>query len=45
MGLLKVVLKEYDYDNISMLQLGAKPLLLQEIKVCCTMTVIEDMKA
>ena len=32
-GLLRVVLKEYDHDNVHMLQLAAKPLLLQEIKV------------
>lgn len=35
MGLLKVLLKEHDHDNIQMVQLAAKPLLLQELKVCC----------
>ena len=33
-GLLKVLLKEPDHDNIQMVQLAAKPLLLQELKVC-----------
>ena len=33
-GLLKVLLKEHDHDNIQMVQLAAKPLLLQELKVC-----------
>lgn len=32
-GLLKVLLKEHDHDNIQMVQLAAKPLLLQELKV------------
>ena len=32
-GLLKLMLKEHDHDNIQMVQLAAKPLLLQEIKV------------
>lgn len=32
-GLLKVLLKEPDHDNIQMVQLAAKPLLLQELKV------------
>lgn len=32
-GLLKVVLKEHDHDNVQMLQLAAKPLMLQELKV------------
>ena len=32
-GLLKVMLKEHDHDNIQMVQLAAKPLLLQDLKV------------
>ena len=32
-GLLKLMLKEHDHDNIQMVQLAAKPLLLQELKV------------
>ena len=43
MGLLRVVLKEYDNDNVHMLQLAAKPLLLQELKVCRTVTACDDM--
>ena len=42
-GLLRVVLKEYDNDNVHMLQLAAKPLLLQELKVCRTVTACDDM--
>ncbi|KAL0042600.1 hypothetical protein WJX79_004833 [Trebouxia sp. C0005] len=32
-GLLKVLLKEHDHDNVQMVQLAAKPLLLQDLKV------------
>lgn len=32
-GLLRVVLKEHDHDNVQMVQLAAKPLLLQDLKV------------
>lgn len=32
-GVLKVMLKEHDHDNIQMVQLAAKPLLLHELKV------------
>ena len=33
-GLLRVLLKEHDHDNVQMVQLAAKPLLLQDLKVC-----------
>ena len=32
-GLLRVLLKEHDHDNVQMVQLAAKPLLLQDLKV------------
>lgn len=43
-GLLRVVLKEYDHDNVHMLQLAAKPLLLQEIKVCDCVVKSNDVR-
>lgn len=38
-GLLKVLLKEHDHDNVQMVQLAAKPLLLQDLKVSVSLTV------
>ena len=44
-GLLKVLLKEHDHDNIQMVQLAAKPLLLQELKVCLSPSLGKKRKA
>lgn len=43
-GLLKVLLKEHDHDNIQMVQLAAKPLLLQELKVCLCPSIQQKRK-
>ncbi len=39
MGLLRVLLKEHDHDNVQMVQLAAKPLLLQDLKVTFSRTL------
>ncbi len=43
-GLLRVLLKEHDHDNVQMVQLAAKPLLLQDLKVYTTVTKPRLMK-